>query len=300
METQDEQRSPRERIEFWHPAGLVGVRGLSVENSWHRWSLFHEAYALTFIRGGGGAWSYRARSREISPNSMMLIEPGSIHVTTKVTSAAAFETLFVDPAAMAHIAERCGMPAGYPHFSSLDSLNPRLIKAFERVHRVLQDARSEVLERTELFEEALFTLFRRACETAPSNPIAPRAKIRRARDLIHDVFIDGEGAKTTSTAGLAGAVGLNPIQLIRGFNALFGLPPYQYLVRLRVARAQHLIEQGPNEQIRSLTDISVEAGFCDLPHMNKFFRRILRMSPTQYATGLGTEKRWARARRRPR
>lgn len=292
------ERDRGERIEFWQPPHLPGVRVLSVERSTHRWSLFHESYALTLVRAGHGAWRYRRREREIRPSSLLLIEPGNVHVTTKVARPASFETLYVDASAMAAVAARCGIPAGFPHFRAMDSAAPEAVRAFRRVHATLADPHGEALERSEAFEEALYELFRVGCEVGPAGGRSGLTSILRVRDRLHALQNGDDGGAPTSMAALAEDVGLTPIQLIRGFKTVFGLPPYQYLLRLRMARAQFLIARGPTGELRSLTDVAVETGFCDLAHMDRHFRRSLRVSPSMYAHGLGGQRAWARTRRR--
>jgi AraC-like DNA-binding protein len=298
MERRRKRSLPAERVEFWQPANLPGVRILTVRESMHRWTLFHEGYALTMVNAGTGAWRYRRKERQIHSDTMMLIEPGEVHVTTKVTSPAGFDTLFVDASAMAAVAERCGMPRGFPHFKATDSSDPTLLAAFTAAQATILDMSSEALECSEAFEVALYELFRRACEATPEKSASGVKRILRARDLIHDLQTSRDGDGPMSMADLASAVGLTPIQLIRGFKALLGVPPYQYLVRLRMARAQRLIARGPTAQIRSLTDVALEIGFCDLAHMDKHFRRVLRVSPSAYAAGISLPKKWGRAQGR--
>jgi AraC-like DNA-binding protein len=287
----------REMIEFRRAAALDGVRVLSVRNSLHRWTLFHEAYAFTSVHGGHGAWRYGRRDRDIRPGTMMLIEPGNVHVTTDVAAPASFETVFVDVGVLANLAERCGLPGGMPHFTAADSGDPALLQAFGAVHEALRDGQAETLQQGEAFTEALFWLFRSACETGVGEPNVERGKILRVRDLLHARSRDGDAA-AISVGELAATVGLSPMQLIRGFKLLFGLPPYQYLVRLRLARAQRLIERGPTDELRSLADIAQEVGFFDLPHMDRHFHRMLRLSPRRYALDLHVHGRWSGARRR--
>ena len=297
MKARKSRESGRERIQFWGASGLQGVRVLSVANSWHRWSLFHEAYALTVANAGHGRWRYQGLYRDIRPNTMMLIEPGDVHVTTRVDAPASFDTLVLDASLVAAVAERSSLPGGFPHFSQADSSDVALLASFRRVHELLRDTQSETLEQGEAFEEALFDLFRGACELSPDQPTLERSKLKRVRDLLHASCAGPDSAAAMTVPELADGVGLSPIQLIRGYKQLYGLPPYQYLIRLRLARAQRLIELGPNEELRSLSDVAQEVGFFDLAHMDKHFRRMLRMSPTAYAVGLGTHPLGVAARR---
>jgi AraC-like DNA-binding protein len=227
----------------------------------------------------------------------MLIEPGNVHVTTAVHEPGAFDTLFIDPAVVAAMAERCGLPNGSTHFSTTDNHDADVVGSFEHLVATLRDLDGGGMEQSEVLEDALYGLFGRAGESAPPLMIAPRATVLRARDLIHDLFADGGDEEAQSTTAFASAVGLTPIQLIRGFNRVFGMPPHQYLVRLRVSRALSQIAHGPTDDLRSLADVALDAGFFDLSHMNKVFGRILRTAPSAFAAAVGARDRWVRARR---
>jgi len=228
----------------------------------------------------------------------MLIEPGNVHVTTAVTTHADFDTLFVDASVVAKAAENCGLPGAFPHLSRADSGAQPLLRAFTHLLQTMRDPHGERLERAEAFERALYGLFQHAGEVSPSTQPVGRAKLLRARDLLHDMSSVQNVAAPPSMAELAGSVGLSAIQLIRGFKELYGLPPYQYLVRLRVARALRLIERGPSRELRSLTDVALEAGFCDLAHMDKHLRRMIRMSPSTFAASMNVKRRWMQTSRR--
>jgi AraC-like DNA-binding protein len=296
MRTEGSQPEEAERIAFWQPPDLPGVRGLSVWSSFHRWSLFHEAYALTVVHDGSGEWAYRRRLRGIEPASVMLIEPDNVHVTTAVGRAATFDTLFIDPGLVRGLAERWGLSRGAPHFAALDNRRPDVVAAFARVVRSLRSQR-EPVDRAALFEDALHRLFEHAGEAAPPPVKAPRASVRKARDLIYEACISDDGKRGNKIGAVAAAVGLTPIQLTRGFSQVFGLTPSQFQIRIRLSRSLALIARGPTDELRSLADIAVEAGFFDLSHMNKAFRRVVRMAPSAYAGDVGTARRWAGAGR---
>src|SRR5262249_16762168 len=120
----------RERVDFWQSHDAPAIHGLSVKCSLHRWSLFHEMYALTLVKAGTGAWRCRGREKPIAPDTVLLIEPGDLHVTTAVASPASFETLYIDAGFMTDLAREGGFPGGFPHFHSIDSAAPALVHAF--------------------------------------------------------------------------------------------------------------------------------------------------------------------------
>jgi len=80
---------------------------------------------------------------------------------------------------------------------------------------------------------------------------------------------------------LAEAAGLSPFHFARQFKTATGHPPHDYLIRLRVDRAQELIRQ--NGRNWSLAAIANESGFADQSHMARHFRRVLGVTPGAFA-----------------
>lgn len=73
-------------------------------------------------------------------------------------------------------------------------------------------------------------------------------------------------------------VAMSARTLMRRFSQATGTTPMQYLLRVRVTRAAHLLRttQAP------MTDISADVGFSDSNYFSRQFRRIIGMSPTDY------------------
>lgn len=74
---------------------------------------------------------------------------------------------------------------------------------------------------------------------------------------------------------LARAVDMSPSRLTRAFKAATGLPPHQYLMERRVARARSLLADGH----ASLADVAYAAGFASQAHMTTVFKRRLGTTP---------------------
>ena len=77
---------------------------------------------------------------------------------------------------------------------------------------------------------------------------------------------------------MAKSAGISPYHLIRRFKADCGLTPHQFQMQCRVRKAQGLLAEG-----RSATEAAYEAGFCDQSHLDRCFRRIVRLTPSEYA-----------------
>ncbi|MGZ8584500.1 MAG: helix-turn-helix transcriptional regulator [Actinomycetota bacterium] len=77
---------------------------------------------------------------------------------------------------------------------------------------------------------------------------------------------------------VARAASLSPFYLTRIFKACYGVPPYHYLIGLRISFASQLLR----ESTLSVTQICHRSGFNSLSHFITTFRRHMGFSPSQY------------------
>ena len=110
----------------------------------------------------------------------------------------------------------------------------------------------------------------RAAEAAP--PVA----VLRAVELMRRRL-----AAPLTLEELAEVAGLSPFHFARQFKTATGHPPHDYLVRLRVDRAQELIRHHGREW--TMAAIAQETGFADQSHMARHFKRVLGVSPREFA-----------------
>jgi transcriptional regulator GlxA family with amidase domain len=103
---------------------------------------------------------------------------------------------------------------------------------------------------------------------------------RRLRRLASEAqaFMAANLHRDLSLAAIARSVDLSAFYFSRMFREVTGVPPYRYLVCLRVARAKQLL----SESELSVTQISARVGFRSANHFAVTFRRLTGMSPTRY------------------
>jgi AraC-like DNA-binding protein len=77
---------------------------------------------------------------------------------------------------------------------------------------------------------------------------------------------------------LASLVALSPFYFVRMFKAHVGVPPHQYLLRVRIEEASDLL----GRSTLSVTQICHRVGFGSLSHFSNTFRRHTGMSPIAY------------------
>ncbi|MEO6788479.1 MAG: AraC family transcriptional regulator, partial [Chthoniobacteraceae bacterium] len=110
---------------------------------------------------------------------------------------------------------------------------------------------------------------RKAADAAP--PVA----VLRAVELMRRRMVE-----PISLEELADAAELSPFHFARQFKLATGHPPHDYLIRLRVDRAQELMRR---ERGWTMAAVAQDAGFSDQSHMARHFKRVLGVTPRQFA-----------------
>jgi len=99
------------------------------------------------------------------------------------------------------------------------------------------------------------------------------AWLRRVRQCLHD-----DRARDWSLADLAAVAERHPVHLARSFRLFHHCTPGDYLRRLRVERAAHLLRATR----RPLLDIALECGFAGAAQFSRSFRAVHAMTPSAW------------------
>ncbi len=105
--------------------------------------------------------------------------------------------------------------------------------------------------------------------------VAPPIAVLRAVELMRRRLTD-----SLSLEELAHAAGLSPFHFARQFKTATGHPPHDYLIRLRVDRAQEIMRR---ERGWTMAAVAQDSGFADQSHMARHFKRVLGVTPRQFA-----------------
>lgn len=108
----------------------------------------------------------------------------------------------------------------------------------------------------------------------PTRPVSPA--IRRVIAFILENYAD-----TLPLAGLARLAGLSLSRFMVVFRQQTGLPPHQFICRVRVEAAQRMLEQG-----QSPLSVAYDAGFFDQSHLTRHFKRHCGVTPGRYMSAL--------------
>jgi len=102
--------------------------------------------------------------------------------------------------------------------------------------------------------------------------------LRQAKDYLHAHFTE-----SISLEALASAVGVHPSHLMRSFRRHCRCTVGDYIRRLRVEYASHLLATSD----ASPTQIAMEVGFADQSHFNRTFKGFTSMTPIEFQKASG-------------
>ena len=91
------------------------------------------------------------------------------------------------------------------------------------------------------------------------------------------VYIGQHYVEPIQLCELAKVACVSKCQLVRRFTATLGVSPHRYQLLLRLSRAKAMLREGT-----CITHIAQGVGFFDHSHLNRSFRILLGMTPTQY------------------
>lgn len=91
-------------------------------------------------------------------------------------------------------------------------------------------------------------------------------------------FLDAHAMERHTLVDLARMASKSRSHFSHLFHAVLGMPLRDYVRIVRLERAHRLLLSRP----LSLTAIATEAGFYDLPHLDKAFRHRLGMTPRDF------------------
>ena len=92
------------------------------------------------------------------------------------------------------------------------------------------------------------------------------------------VFLAENLDRDVDLRAIAHEASLSPYYFTRQFTAYVGVPPYRYLIGLRIDRAMQLLR----ETELSVTQICHRVGFNSLSHFTTTFRQHTGVSPSAY------------------
>lgn len=100
--------------------------------------------------------------------------------------------------------------------------------------------------------------------------------IWRIKDVIY--YINNNFDSQFTLNELAGKCALNPSYFSRSFKLAAGIPLFEYINRLRIEKACHLLKVSNS----SIIEIAFSVGYNNVSFFNRYFKKIMNISPGEY------------------
>ncbi|MEK6304624.1 MAG: helix-turn-helix domain-containing protein [Acidobacteriota bacterium] len=118
----------------------------------------------------------------------------------------------------------------------------------------------------------------------PNDSAVPQDNILSPRVRLVIDFMSANLQRSISLTELAGVANLSPSHLCRLFKSQTGISPGEYLRRLRMETARHLL----STSVLSVKQIMAAAGYNSKSHFVRHFRRSFGLTPSEYRRGIST------------
>lgn len=267
---------PGEVVRFVRPDALPAVEIMIGERSPRLWRVYHETYTACLVPGEHNPpgfqvdWRYRGRALTHPADGALLMEPGEVHVTRRLSGPATFWVIQVDPRTVEEAARRLGFRSP-PHLALPFAEAPSLVAALRHLYRSAAGGATP-LEQQSRLASYLRSLLQHCGEERKALARYRHPGLSRAREYLAEHF-----AEPVTLHDLERVANLSRFHLVRSFGVRFGLPPHAYQTQLRLAAARKWIRAG-----LPLAQVAAETGFADQSHLGRHFKRTWGVTPGRY------------------
>ena len=234
---------------------------------------FHETFAIGVVETGATRLHTPRGEWLAGAGTILAFSPGEVHSAEPLTSEG-YTYRMIYPTL--EFMRALGMDA--PLFQLPVIHDPVLGRELHRAHVPLMDGASSPAA-----ENAIVAGLRRLIERY-RGPSLEKTTLRPSDCEVvacAQHYMQQRFAQPVRLASVAQECGLNTFHLIRVFRRVVGVPPYAYLVQLRVNRAQTMLSEGT-----SVADVAYSCGFSDQSHLTRTFKKVLGVPPGQYVRAI--------------
>jgi AraC-like DNA-binding protein len=269
-----------EWTKIWHNTQLDVelLHAYYVQHAYPRHS--HDYYVISLIERGRQSFTHRGTKYRTPPGGLILINPGEVH-TGEAADAQGFElrSLYPSTTLMETAVFELTGHRSLPFFKEVQVNQHWATNSISSLHRALL-AGADRLESESRILWTMTELLKRYANFG-SNERQPGEEKRAIQQVRQ--YIDEHFAESVTLNMLSQHVSFSPYYLLRAFRAEVGMPPYAYLESVRIRHTQRLIKAG-----KPLAEVATEVGFSSQSHMTHHFKKIIGVTPGQYAQQVRT------------
>jgi len=277
----------REMVSFHRRRELSGVEIRSLKNSaraFHAYSTDFEFFAPTTWHGE--LW-HRRRQAVIEPGTVLCAHPGEVFLARRVIQPGAGNFLTIDARVFHEYLTDHPQPTSKLQLRAFTKMSQALEEKLRELVQVVRPGPS-ALEMQSAMVEFVALMVAELLEEASAEASSIDSGLRTAERVRECLHYDASATVDLST--LAKQAGVSRYQALRLFKRRYGLPPHTYQLSVRLALAQKALREGQQP-----VHVATHYGFVDQSHFTRHFKRLLGVTPAQYAR-VGARPHTPRAR----
>lgn len=236
---------------------------------------WNETFVIQLVEQGVNEFYCGGQIHHAGAGSIVLINPQEVHTGRSVgKEPLVYRTLYPNAELFEKLSVTlCDSPPSAPSFSRPVVQDVELAGLFRKACLACEGANTQLVRQALLAETLSMILLRHSDRRAAVQAIGKETHVvKRAQEYLAENL-----HRNISLAELAQTAHLSVFHFTRVFRATAGLPPHEYLLNLRIARAKQLLSAGT-----ALAEAAELTGFYDASHFIKRFKRIVGVSPGQY------------------
>lgn len=271
-----------EQVKFWRDPVLHNLEMLRATYITHAFSRHaHEGFGIAIVESGAMEFDYRGQKHVAPAGSVIMTHPGEMHTgQAAVETGWTYRTLLPAADWLQQASKELGKRSNsVPYFSTPVIQDVRLNRQLVSLHKTLETSPSSLERESRFLWEMAQLVSRYASDRPTAKPLGQEhAAVQQVRD-----YLQAHYTTNISLKELASLVNLNPLRLLRVFRKQIGIPPHAYLNYLRVQQVKRLLLAN-----WTIMDAALETGFTDQSHLHRHFKKMVGVTPGQYARGVKT------------
>ena len=268
------QGDDKKHTASWNVRDINGLECFRAYNMIHQFRRHsHEGYTIGVIENGFGDNNYRGSIFHLAPGKIVVMNPEEVHTGIAVSEHPwSYRMFYINQETFKQMLPEKSF---LPFFRGLCFEDKYWFEKLHTLHRLLETNVDTLEQQTQFIEilTAFALTFGKVTSTVVSGN-EPKA-VSRIKDYLNAHF-----QQNVSVDDLVRITQLSRAYLIRSFQRCVGIPPYTYLIQIRIKHAKKLLAKK-----MPVVQVAYEMGFSDQSHLTRHFKSITGITPKQYAIG---------------
>ena len=234
---------------------------------------FHEYYVIGFVEEGQRRLLCKNKDYTINPQDLVILNPFDSHTCMQINNEALdWRCINIKKEVIQKVTEEIYGEKYLPSFSKTVLSDTEILMLLKELHTMIVLGTGNNKTRKEKFYKIIKKLYDEYNGQILEEEVIPAEEIKYLCRYMKNNY-----RQKLTLDELSKITGQNKFTLLRNFNKVHGLTPYQYLETIRIEKARTYLEEG-----HTPAEVALNTGFSDQSHFTRFFKSFIGFTPRQY------------------